>query len=360
MHVHRLRAGLACLVAGFALAVTGCGGTGASPSASPTPTPTETSTSAPTETATPTPTPTPTSTPTPTPTPTVPPKPLTDLAALTVTGDWNTEVDVKGDWPLAAEKTIDTVLIQGTGETVTDIGWVSMQYCGFNARTGAMFDTSYYYGKPLVMQLGGVIAGFAQSLIGKHVGDRVLMAITGPDGYDSMGGSPDAGIEVGDTLIFVVDIVDGERTGPSGQAVAAPAGLPTVADGDGGPAVTIPSGAQAPGDLVAQTLIQGTGTAVQATDAITVNYAEVNFADGQVLDSSYATGPQTGLLSQMIAGWQQGLVGKTVGSRVLLVVPPALAYPNGNMKATPTIPAGLTLVYVVDILFTQDGSQSGS
>ena len=51
----------------------------------------------------------------------------------------------------------------------------------------------------------------------------------------------------------------------------------------------------------------------------------------------------------MIAGWDEGLVGKTVGSQVLLVVPPDKGYgTSGNESAG--ITGTDTLVFVVDIL----------
>ena len=50
----------------------------------------------------------------------------------------------------------------------------------------------------------------------------------------------------------------------------------------------------------------------------------------------------------MIDGWQQGLTGQTVGSQVLLIVPPDLGY--GDAGSGDTIPGGATLVFVVDIL----------
>ena len=50
---------------------------------------------------------------------------------------------------------------------------------------------------------------------------------------------------------------------------------------------------------------------------------------------------------QVIEGWQKGLVGQTVGSQVLLVIPPDQAY--GDKEQGP-IPANSTLVFVVDIL----------
>ena len=57
-----------------------------------------------------------------------------------------------------------------------------------------------------------------------------------------------------------------------------------------------------------------------------------------------------GSLDKLIPGWQEGLAGKTAGSRVLLVVPPAQAYPDGRETPKPTLAAGQTLVYVIDIL----------
>ena len=51
--------------------------------------------------------------------------------------------------------------------------------------------------------------------------------------------------------------------------------------------------------------------------------------------------------AQVIAGWNQGLVGLTVGSQALLVIPPDLGY--GSTASGP-IPADSTLVFVVDVL----------
>ena len=45
---------------------------------------------------------------------------------------------------------------------------------------------------------------------------------------------------------------------------------------------------------------------------------------------------------------RDGLIGQTVGSQVIVVIPPELGYPEGQSPAT--IPAGSTMVFVVDIL----------
>ena len=62
-----------------------------------------------------------------------------------------------------------------------------------------------------------MVPGFSKGLTGQKQGSRVLIAMPGTDGYDSSGGNPQAGIEVGDTLIFVVDIVAVPLEGPEGD-----------------------------------------------------------------------------------------------------------------------------------------------
>ena len=55
-------------------------------------------------------------------------------------------------------------------------------------------------------------------------------------------------------------------------------------------------------------------------------------------------------VGQVIEGWDQGLVEQSVGSQIMLVVPPALGYGGSS---TPL--ADETLVYVVDILDAHHG-----
>ncbi|HET6533706.1 MAG TPA: FKBP-type peptidyl-prolyl cis-trans isomerase [Actinoplanes sp.] len=102
-------------------------------------------------------------------------------------------------------------------------------------------------------------------------------------------------------------------------------------------------------ELKVTPLVQGTGPKVAAGQQITVNYVGVTYADGQEFDSSWRSGQpfQTPIgTGQLIPGWDQGLVGVPVGSRVQLDIPADLAYgenPTGGQ------PAG-DLRFVVDIL----------
>jgi peptidylprolyl isomerase len=108
----------------------------------------------------------------------------------------------------------------------------------------------------------------------------------------------------------------------------------------------IPSG-PAPTELVAQDVIVGYGATVAATSILTVNYMLLQWSDGALIESSWSSGnPATFPLMDVIPGWQQGLVGAKVGSRRLLVIPPALGY--GPMAGHPL--ETQTLIFAVDII----------
>lgn len=275
-------------------------------------------------------------------------KPSKNLDGVTVSGKAPDAPEVKVEAPWGIDKSRNKVLEKGNGVKVPDGGYVEVNYQGVNGRTGEVFDESFSSGEPVAFNVDGVVAGFKKGLVGQQVGSRVLMAMPGEDGYDSQGGQPQAGIEEGDTLIFVADIVSTQLSGPEGAAVTPKKGLPTVS-GDT-PKISVPKG-DPPKELVTQPLIKGEGKEVGETDAITVNYRSVTWSDGKALEDTYGAEPETGELSTLIEGWKTGLAGQTVGSRVLLVVPPEQAYPDGN--ESPRIDKGETLVYVVDILFTQ-------
>jgi len=106
-----------------------------------------------------------------------------------------------------------------------------------------------------------------------------------------------------------------------------------------------------PEELVAQTLIKGEGDKVAVGDSITVHYTGWVW-DGDQFDSSWANGSSISFTlssDSLIEGWVQGLEGQTVGSQVLLVIPPDLGY---GEQESDSIPANSTLVFVVDILAT--------
>lgn len=272
--------------------------------------------------------------------------------AVTATGAYGKTPKVKVKSPWGIDKTRTKVLDSSDGQVVLAGQTVEVNYYGVDGRTGKKFDESFSTGKSVAFSLDQVVPGFSKGLTGQRKGSRVLIAMPGSDGYDSSGGNAQAGINVGDTLIFVVDLVDVQLTAPAGATVKPKAGLPTVSGSGSKINITIPK-ADPPTKLQVETLIKGTGKKVAATDTITFNYRYQQWSDGKLIEQSYGGPTGSSALSGLLPGMVQGLTGQTVGSRVLLVIPPALGYPTGN--ATPKVEPDQTLVMVVDLLFTQAG-----
>ena len=106
-----------------------------------------------------------------------------------------------------------------------------------------------------------------------------------------------------------------------------------------------------PEELVVEVLEEGDGPVVEVGDTIVCNYLGKVWS-GNVFDNSYDRGAPLDFaigVGMVIAGWDDGLVGQKVGSRVLLSIPSHLAYgPAGVPQAG--IKGGDTLVFVTDIL----------
>jgi hypothetical protein len=129
--------------------------------------------------------------------------------SVEVTGDFGTEPVVAitpGD-PVTALEVTDVIV--GTGDEVPAGATVTADYVGYGAATGAMFDASWLRGEPATFPLANVILGWQEGLVGMQVGGRRLLVIPAELGYGN-NPPPGSGIEPGETLIFVVDLVSFE------------------------------------------------------------------------------------------------------------------------------------------------------
>lgn len=93
----------------------------------------------------------------------------------------------------------------------------------------------------------------------------------------------------------------------------------------------------------------GTGVAVKSGDTVSVHYVGT-LQNGEEFDNSRKRGSAFDFkvgASQVIKGWDEGLVGMQVGGQRILVIPPEMAY--GDQGIGP-IPGGATLVFAIDLV----------
>ena len=255
------------------------------------------------------------------------------------------------------------VKIPGDGAKVTDGSVVVLQFTAKLWRDGSDLGSSYDQGQHPVTEVEGqgqMLPGWEQGLKGQAAGSRVELIVPPALGFGAKG-STDGKITITgtDTLVFDLDIVG---VYPSAQAdIAAGTGvlndptLPTVstAVGKDDPKVTIPAGKQPPTAAVYKPVIVGKGAQVKKGQTVVVQYEGLLWRTGQIFDSSFSKSKSVFAtrigVGDVVPGWDEGLVGQTVGSRVLLVVPPDKGYgsqgqPDAGIQGTDT------MVFVVDIL----------
>ena len=275
------------------------------------------------------------------------------LAAVTVTGAAAAKPTVTFDTPFTVKKTTNQVVTAGTGAALTKGQTITFDYVLVDGRSGKELETSFGNTPgSLTLDPSKTATQLVTSLTGKTVGSRLLVAIAPKDGLAKRLNNP--AVKKTDTLLFVIDVktVRKPLARATGAPVAPVAGLPTVSlAANGKPTITVPAGVAAPTQLVTQALIKGAGPAVTAGQTITVQYTSVKW-DGKLFDSTWdrAQPIDTPIgTGTVIPAWDEGLVGQTVGSQVLLVVPPDKGYgtsgsSDGKVKGTDT------LVFVIDIL----------
>lgn len=255
--------------------------------------------------------------------------------------------------PLTVKTTTTKVITPGKGVKLTKDNSIMFSYLLFNGKDGKQIESSFGKGTvPLDLSSTTLLPGLTKGLTGQQVGSRVLIAIPPVDAFGAEGNTQ-AGFGPTDTVVFFIDLVSASTPlkTATGAAVPPKAGLPTaVVDGAKAATITIPKTA-APTKLIVQPLIKGTGLVVKSGMSIKVNYTGVLWKDGKKFDASGDRGASFDTpigTGAVITAWDKGLVGQTVGSRILLVVPPAEGY--GAKGSPPLIGAKDTLVFVVDIL----------
>ncbi|NPD06225.1 FKBP-type peptidyl-prolyl cis-trans isomerase [Nocardioides sp. zg-1308] len=280
------------------------------------------------------------------------------LSSVTVEGEQGQEPEVTFDGRLDPSAEEVDVLVEGDGETVADGDTVQANWWIGNGFTQEEAQSTYTKkGATQSVELSADVLPFLrEAMIGRKVGDRVVMLTSAEKAYGEVG-NPTIGIGNKDAVLAVVDILDRSETvppldGPQGEEKKPAGWAPTLVEKDG--VITgfdFTEAHEPTGELIATTLIKGDGAKVKSGQTLTVDYLGQVYEADKPFDESYSKEPAEFPIGvgQVIAGWDERLVGRTVGSRVILEIPPAKGYgEEGNEQAG--ITGTDTLFFVVDIL----------
>lgn len=267
------------------------------------------------------------------------------LASVTVTGPTSAAPVVNFDAPIRFTKTAAKVVEEGpgTGPVVERSSLVTVQFVGINASDESTFGTSWKNGSS-TFYVNSAVAGFADGLVGTHEGDRVLIGAPAKDAFGATGNLAST-VRPGDSVVFVVDVTS---VAPEEDTPASVPSLTYDASGNPSKFTADDQTVDDPSALGVYPIIEGTGPVVKSGDLVSVEYFGQLYPDGEVFNAwtGQSFDAQLGA-EQVIEGWDLGLVGQRAGARVVLVIPPDLAY---GKKAQSGIPANSTLIFAIQIL----------
>ena len=274
------------------------------------------------------------------------------VAGVKVTGTFGSPptVAVSGSPPARPQVAI---VVRGPGQPLRAGDLAIADDYGRTWKNGKVFENTYILGVPPdAFPVGSNALG--RGLEGIPVGSRVVIVVPPAEGFGVSAALP-KGVNHNDTALLVVDLVGSYKPdqGPSGSFRSFGGGSLPIVSGplDAQPMVKVPHGA-APKALVVKTLIEGNGPPIERQQLVITQYVGVNWRTGAVFGSSWQNHVPTAYLlgsAEAIPAWEDALPGVRIGSRVMMVVPPADGYGSkGNAKAG--IKGTDTLVFVVDVL----------
>ena len=275
------------------------------------------------------------------------------LGQVSISGDVGEEPEVDFGGKLEVSDVTSEVVSEGEGDEVEDGDQVFAQIWLGNGFTQKKAFSTYEADQPQLLTVDEkqLSEFFLSGLEGQTVGSRVAVAAPAETAFGPQG-NPQIGIGNKDTVLTVIDLLSSVPDGPDGQSRKAPGWAPGLQGGDDAPTGLDFAGTPEPnGTLKDAVLIKGSGDRVEKGQTIAVNYLGQVYGGKKPFDESFTKQPTSFPIGvgNVVKGWDQTLVGQTVGSRVMLAIPPKLGYgPSGNKDAG--IKGTDTLYFVVDIL----------
>lgn len=255
-------------------------------------------------------------------------------------GAFGSAPEVSFPTPLITKSLERTELIAGEGEPIQSGQPVILEATILNGTDAALLQqTAYAPEGGSLFTIGDTgLPALGTGLECTTEGSRVAIVASAED--SAANDSPPA---TSDSIVYVVDVVRAFPARADGTPQLAVAGMPSVVTApDGTPGITIPA-EPAPTEASEALLRLGDGDEIRAGDQVVAKLTSVDWDDESVVQSTWTTNSAAivDLAGDSVSeGLKDAIIGKTVGSQVLAIVPPEAGTD------------GATLIYVVDILGT--------
>ncbi|WP_276829661.1 FKBP-type peptidyl-prolyl cis-trans isomerase [Bifidobacterium coryneforme] len=272
------------------------------------------------------------------------------MNGISAKGKPGSKPEISFDTPLKVENQSHQVIQEGDGDVIQDGDRVCTRSIAIDSKNGKEINSTWDEETPecsIVIDKTSIPA-YYDVFRGQKINTTIAIGIDDQqEGGQPGNGKDGKGSSYIMALTFVSKTKDLKRA--EGEKVKdVPADLPKISlSNTGKPSLDL-NNYKPTNTLVSQTLIKGKGAKVGEHQTISANYTGWLASDGKQFDSSWDRGQAADFsLDQVVKGWQQGLAGQTVGSQVLVIVPPDLGYGDQEKSG---IPANSTLIFVVDIL----------
>lgn len=248
-------------------------------------------------------------------------------------------------------------LTNGDGARIAASDYLVVKYVEYLWRGTNHRMISNTFSSPVVSPISQLLPGVKAALIGKGAGSSVLAVLPPKEGYGKAG-MPVLGIKGSDTLVFVVDVmlaVPQDAKAAGAQVFRGGDDLPEVKVSAAAiPTIRIPDTAP-PSALTVRTLFKGNGPKIENGFYVLSQYTGVDWRTGKAFDSSWSQDTPLGFSvggppGQVLPGVNQGLTGQTVGSRVMIILPPDDAYGKISLPPNTGIRNNDTVVFLIDII----------
>lgn len=277
------------------------------------------------------------------------------LDAVTIAGDVGSAPEVTWKSAMDAGKVETETLVEGDGETLADADSVLTQLWIGNGFSQEEVFSTYAEKKAELLTVNDQLPEFLAGIADAKIGSRLAVTASAETAFGPTGNSQ-LGIGNKDSVLVIVDLVSKVQDEPEGERSPYPAWMPApkfkkgVISGFGFDGVPAPTD-----DLRRVQLIKGTGPRVKKGQTIAVRYLGQAFGEDKPFDQNFGEDgkgePTTFSIGTgaVIKGWDQGLEGVPVGSRVVLSIPAELGY-GAEGSPESGIPKNATLVFMIDIL----------